>query len=147
MTSWTPWGCITYWIGPLWFLSVNQTHKSVERRNITNHDDRHQRHLTPYCRMENHSAKWLFHDTGQETIEHIVNSGYLSLQWVTCGQWCLLCAECWIQSDYTEPKNDVLTTQSHRTILLDKIIVRQWVKTTHLSFVCCHLHECIMCWR
>jgi len=83
--------------------------------------------------MENRFVKWLFHGTKQETIDNIVNSGYLPMLTdspvgVIWGDGTYFVWDSKYSHDYTEPKNDVLTRQSQRKMLLNRVIVGEWVQ-------------------
>jgi hypothetical protein len=86
--------------------------------------------------IEHRFVKWLFHGTGQENIEQIVNSqatGYLpmlagSAVGAIWGNGTYFARDAKYSHDYTEPKIDVLTTQSQRKMLLNRVIVGEWHK-------------------
>ena len=80
---------------------------------------------------EHQFVKWLFHGTKQETIDNIVNSGYLpmltgSAVGAIWGDGTYFARDSKYNHDYTEPKNDVLTRQSQRKMLLNRVIVGEW---------------------
>jgi hypothetical protein len=85
---------------------------------------------------EHQFVKWLFHGTKQETIDNIVNSqsaGYLpmlagSAVGAIWGDGTYFARDAKYSHDYTEPKNDVITKQSQRKMLLNRVIVGEWVK-------------------
>jgi len=88
---------------------------------------------TVSCGMEDRFVKWLFHGTKQETIDKIVNSGYLpmlagSAVGAIWGDGTYFARDAKYSHDYTEPKDDVLTNQSQRKMLLNRVIVGEWVK-------------------
>jgi len=83
--------------------------------------------------MENRFVKWLFHGTKQETIDNIVNSGYLpmlagSAVGAIWGDGTYFARDSKYSHDYTEAKNDILTNQRQRKMLLNRVIVGEWVQ-------------------
>jgi hypothetical protein len=91
---------------------------------------------TVSCGTEDRFVKWLFHGTKQDTIDNIVNSqaaGYLpmlagSAVGAIWGNGTYFARDAKYSHDYTEPKNDVRTRQSQRKMLLNRVIVGEWVK-------------------
>ena len=86
--------------------------------------------------IEHDFVRWLFHGTGQENIEHIVNSqatGYLpmlagSAVGAMWGNGTYFARDAKYSHDYTEAKIDLLTRQSQRKMLLNRVIVGEWVR-------------------
>jgi hypothetical protein len=91
---------------------------------------------TVSCGMEDRFVKWLFHGTKQQTINNIVNAqmaGYLPMLAGTAvgaiwGDGTYFARDAKYSHDYTEPKNDAITKQSQRKMLLNRVIVGEWVK-------------------
>jgi hypothetical protein len=85
---------------------------------------------------EHQFVNWLFHGTGQDNIEQIVNSqatGYLpmlagSAVGAIWGNGTYFARDAKYSHDYTEAKIDVLTAQSQRKMLLNRVIVGEWHK-------------------
>jgi hypothetical protein len=91
---------------------------------------------TVSCGMEDRFVKWLFHGTKQQTINKIVNAqmaGYLPMlsgtevgaKW---GDGTYFARDAKYSHDYTEPTIDVITKQSQRKMLLNRVIVGEWVQ-------------------
>ncbi len=88
---------------------------------------------TVSCGNEDRFVKWLFHGTKQETIDDIVNSGYLpmlagSAVGAIWGHGTYFARDAKYSHAYTESKHDVPTKQIQRKMLLNRVIVGQWVK-------------------
>ncbi len=101
----------------------------VQRRNIAM--DITKAAGTVSSAIEHQFVNWLFHGTKQDNIEQIVNSqatGYLPML-AGCavgaiwGNGTYFARDAKYSHDYTEAKIDVLTAQSQRKMLLNRVIV------------------------
>ncbi len=88
------------------------------------------------CDMEDRFVKWLFHGTTQKSIDDIVNSqdaGYLpmlagSASGAKWGDGTYFARDANYSHFFAKPQNDPLTNQIQRKMLLNRVIVGQWVK-------------------